>query len=196
MTATKLFIQNQRLFGRHFDKKDRQSRPLGVSYICITSEKEEIGYGTKLYLLNGTFHRLIQGRFKDGEQLVGYGKMFYDLEKTKYYSGHWMDGQKHGKGLYVVSKNSNYTGDWHWNKMQGRGKFYYPNGCYYEGQFYNNKKDGDGKYVCDGIPVFVGEYKDDKWWEGTRTIRNKNNCKVKYKDGDIDEKDPNSKYCN
>ena len=137
----------------------------------------------------------MQGRIKDGEHLVGYGKMFYNLKKTEYYFGHWKNGKRDGKGVYV-SKSYNYTGEWYWNKMQGIGTLYYANGCYYEGQFYDNKKDGHGKYVCGGIPVFVGKYKNDKRWEGIKTRRNKNNCKVKYKNGDIDQDDPSSLYCN
>ena len=96
--------QGRKLFKDNFDSNELDNIPLAISYVCIDSEKGEIGYGTKLYLVNGTFKRLIQGRIKDGEKLDGYGKMFYNPEKTYYYVGDWVDGKKHGKGTYI-SKN-------------------------------------------------------------------------------------------
>ena len=142
--------------------------------------------------------------------------MFYNPEKTYYYFGDWVDGERHGKGTYV-HKSYSYTGDWVRDEITGFGKMDFQSGCYYEGHFRNNKYDGHGKYVCDNGSEYDGEYKEGKrngygreslqngdiyegtWGmkggktikiTGTLTRTGNHNCIVKYKDGDVEDKNP------
>ena len=198
------------------DPEKVANTPLGVSYVSIESENGEIGYGTKLVLRNGTFKRLIQGRIKDGDKLDGYGKMFYNVEKTLYYVGEWVDGKRQGRGVFHGT-SYHYTGEFVNDRMSGFGKITWPDGAYYEGQLKSAKFSGNGKYVdADGNEyvgaysdhlrngrgtykgingdIYEGTWKDGKKLTGTLTRTKYNNCIAKYKDGDVDD-DPSSLYC-
>ena len=189
---------------------------MGVTYVSIISEDGEIGYGTKLILRNGTFKRLLQGRIKNGDKLDGYGKMFYNIERTSYYVGEWVDGKRNGRGDFHDPKY-HYSGEWVQDRMTGFGKITWPDGAYYEGQLKNARFEGTATFVDAKGNEYHGEYSDHtrngkgtaksingdiyegtwsngKKWTGKLTKTKYNNCIVKYKDGNI-ENDPNSLYC-
>ena len=190
------------------DEDHLENTPLGLSYVSVASSQTgEVGYGTKLILRNGTFSKLIQGRIKDGDKLDGYGKMFYNQEKTIYYVGDWQNGKRHGQGTLHM-KSYHYSGQWTNDKITGFGKITWPKGnpgLYYEGQLKESKYHGHGKFIFRNGDVFDGEYSKgirnglgkeiktngdifEGTWQGNKKIagtltRTKHDCVVKFKDG-------------
>ena len=132
-----------------------------MSYVSIDSGKHQVGYGTKLFLKNGTFERLIQGRIMDEQNLDGFGKEFYNAERTVYYIGDWVNGKKWGKGT-KVSRTYTYIGDFKNDTMTGFGKITWPKIGYYVGTFLDNKFDGKGKYVGNDGNEYEGLYSKHK----------------------------------
>ena len=186
-----------------------------VSYVSVESKGEVIEYGTKLIIRNGKFHQLLQGQIKEGNKLDGYGKTFYNIERTKYYVGEWLDGKRNGRGVFNCPEY-HYSGEYENDWMTGVGKLTWPNGAYYEGQLKKARFEGHARYVDVHGNEYIGTYSDHKrngrgiykkvngdiyegtWKNGeeltgilTRTKHN--NCVVKYKDGHV-VNDPNS--CN
>ena len=170
-----MYQERRVLFEDNQNPQNLNNIPPGISYVSISSKKGEVGYGTKLFMRNGTFEKFIEGRIKDGETLDGYGTMFYNLERTTYYQGNWRDGLKHGTGTLVgitCEQSYTYIGDWQNDKMNGFGKIIYTGIGYYEGDIKNNKYEGSGKFVYDTGKVFIGRYSNNERVYGTMTKSN------------------------
>ena len=154
------------------------------SYIGFDSDKEEIGFGTRKITLNGTSH-ILQGRFKHGTILTGQGKQYFNVERTKYYFGNWVNGKKQGHGTYINAQY-NYTGSWMAGKMNGKGKIAFANGDKYHGNFKNGEYDGYGEFVSHEGFKYEGTYEQHTRLDGIYTD-SKNGCTIEYKDGEIFE---------
>ena len=215
-----LFFQGKVLVEGECDEGHLDATPLDISYVSIAStETGEVGYGTKLIIRNGTFSKLIQGRIKDGDKLDGYGKMFYDANRTIYYVGDWENGKRQGQGT-IHMKTYHYSGQWTDDKITGVGRITFSSpdnkGLYYEGQLKNSKYHGHGKFVFRNGDVYEGDYlnstrhgsgKETKTngdiyngtWKRNKKYtgilkRTKHDCNVKYKNGKISD-DAYSAYC-
>jgi len=62
--------------------------------------------------------------------------------------GEWKDGKKHGQGTFTYGK-----GKWKGDK--------------YEGEFKVGYRNGQGTYSWSDGDKYVGEFKDEKFWNGT-----------------------------
>ena len=99
-----------------------------------------------------------------------------------YYKGKYKFEQKYKNGERIgkiimkeyYKNNLNFEGEsLNWEKS-GHGKEYYKNKLIFEGEYLNGKKNGFGiEYNFDG-GKFIGEFKDDRKWEGTGYKENGN----------------------
>ncbi len=109
------------------------------------------------------------------------------------YEGEWKDGKKHGKGTETSLDGKRYEGMWRNNEEHGFGtqtysdsdgreeyKGYWKDGEYhgqgtftdsvegkYEGYWENGKKHGQGNQSFPDGTKKVGEFREDKLWNGT-----------------------------
>ena len=167
----------------------------------------------------GKFIRLIQGRFKDGDKLDGYGQMFYDVDQTTFYIGDWKDGKRHGQGT-IHMQSYHYSGQWTNDKITGFGRITFSQrnnkGLYYEGELINSKYHGHGRFVFRNGDVFEGMYSNgnrdgygkevkingdiyEGTWKGSEKItgtlrRTKHGCEIKFEDGKTVD-NANNLYC-
>ena len=169
---------------------------------------------------DGKFSRLIQGRFKDGDKLDGYGQMFYDLNQTTFYIGDWKDGKRHGQGTIHLG-TYHYSGQWTNDKITGFGRITFSKrtdeGLYYEGELKNSKYHGHGRFVFRNGDIFEGMYSNgnrngygkevkingdiyEGTWKGNRKNtgklrRTKHRCEIQFKDGKTIGDDAYNSYC-
>ena len=86
---------------------------------------------------------------------------------TVYFSGEFVNGQKHGQGEYnYISEDQHYLGRWKFDQRSGQGKMSYNNdgpGCIpgvYEGAWSENKHHGFGTFTGkDSNFVYTGDWK-------------------------------------
>ena len=168
----------------------------------------------------GKFSRLIQGRFKDGNKLDGYGQMFYDIDQTIFYIGDWKDGKRHGQGT-IHTDSYHYTGQWTNDNITGFGRITFSDrtnkALFYEGELKNTKYHGHGRFVFRNGDVFEGMYSNsirngygkevkingdiyEGTWQGSKKItgtlrRTKHGCEIRFKDGKAVGEDANNLYC-
>lgn len=72
------------------------------------------------------------------------GKGVYIYASGDYYSGDWLNGDKHGQGSYIFKSGDSYSGSWHQNKKHGQGTYRFKSGQRYDGGWWLNKKHGPG----------------------------------------------------
>ena len=175
--------------------------------------------GTKLIIKDGKFSRFIQGRFKDGNKLDGYGQMFYDVEQTIFYIGDWKEGKRHGQG--TIHMNSyQYSGQWNNDRITGFGRITFTErnnrGLYYEGEIKNTEYHGHGRFVFRNGDLFEGIYSNNHrnygkelkingdiyegTWNGSKKMtgtlrRTKHGCEIKFRDGKPVGDDTYNSYC-
>jgi len=70
------------------------------------------------------------------------------LPKRQSHVGEFQHGQKHGLGTDTLANGDEYVGEFDHGIKQGQGTF-----TFGEGEFEGEK--------------FVGEFKDEEWWNGT-----------------------------
>lgn len=90
-----------------------------------------------------------------------------------------MKGQFTGYAEFVsVDKNdrSHYAGQVVSGQKCGFGKLTYPNGQVYEGHFEYNVRQGVGKLVCQSGNTAQGEFRKDKFYNGTGTMEYMHGC--------------------
>ncbi len=80
---------------------------------------------------------------------------------NSYYSGKFVNGNRHGKGMYVNVKGiKEYDGHWKNNQRDGMGTSYFDNGYpAYKGQWQNDQKHGTGtEYHANGKVKYKGRF--------------------------------------
>jgi len=167
---------------------------LGVLYIGERNGK--FGYFTEKWEgLENEDNRDI-GKY-EGEIKNGFpnGQGTFTLNDGEKYVGEFKDGKSHGQGTYTFKKGNKYVGGWKdgkrngqgtitWSdgKKNGQGTFTFPNGEKYVGEWKNGEKNGQGAYTWSIGDEYIGEYKDDKRWNGIYYDQNGNSI-GKYVNG-------------
>jgi len=90
-----------------------------------------------------------------------------DEKKDVKYVGEIENGVPNGQGTFTYPDGSKYVGEWKDGKEHGQGTATLPDGSkYYVGEFKDGKLNGQGTLYVLG--KFVGEFKDDNMWTGTK----------------------------
>ncbi|MCH2619774.1 MAG: hypothetical protein MKZ83_05430, partial [Candidatus Poseidoniia archaeon] len=136
------------------------------SSLVFSSEKK---LGNITYA-NGAKYK---GELKDG---IPNGQGFLSLPDGGKYVGEFKEGIINGQGTVTLSDGRKYSGEFKEGKKHGQGIYTYPNGDKYAGGYKDGLKNGlgaltYGKGKSDG-EKFVGEFKDDQMWNGTRFSKN------------------------
>ena len=119
--------------------------------------------------------------------LVAFGWRLIDQGK---YVGEWKNGKEHGKGIrfyragLMNNDNGRYEGEWKDGKYHGKGTFTYRNGGEYEGEWKDGLEHGHGITTwSNGKKIFVGEWKNGKYYLGTYYFGNGDKHYGFFKDG-------------
>ena len=136
------------------------------SSLVFSSDKKQ---GNITYA-NGAKYK---GELKDG---IPNGQGFLSLPDGGKYVGEFKEGIINGQGTVTLSDGRKYSGEFKEGKKHGQGIYTYPNGDKYAGGYKDGLKNGlgaltYGKGKSDG-EKFVGEFKDDQMWNGTRFSKN------------------------
>ena len=136
------------------------------SSLVFSSDKKQ---GNITYA-NGAKYK---GELKDG---IPNGQGFLSLPDGGKYVGEFKEGIINGQGTVTLSDGRKYSGEFKDGKKHGQGIYTYPNGDKYAGGYKDGLKNGlgaltYGKGKSDG-EKFVGEFKDDQMWNGTRFSKN------------------------
>lgn len=144
----------------------------------IDDERKPHGEGKMAYDGGNVY----QGNWEHGV-IVGYGEMTYANGDT--YKGYWEDNRRHGDNednIYTWKDGRKYVGAYKNDKRYGRGIFtnwadeetgYIGT---YNGESINDRFEGQGSFVFDDDKLyleqftsFVGEFKNNKGWNGYYT---------------------------
>jgi hypothetical protein len=90
-----------------------------------------------------------------------------------YYTGNWLNCNKHGQGTMKWSDGSQYIGNWVDGNYNGYGTFKGANGDQYTGNWVNNKKQGQGTYTWTNGDQFTGNF-DNGAIQGQGTLKEAN----------------------
>ena len=136
------------------------------SSLVFSSDKKQ---GNITYA-NGAKYK---GELKDG---IPNGQGFLSLPDGGKYVGEFKEGIINGQGTVTLPDGRKYSGEFKEGKKHGQGIYTYPNGDKYTGGYKDGLKNGlgaltYGKGKSDG-EKFVGEFKDDQMWNGTRFSKN------------------------
>ena len=136
------------------------------SSLVFSSDKKQ---GNITYA-NGAKYK---GELKDG---IPNGQGFLSLPDGGKYVGEFKEGIINGQGTVTLSDGRKYSGEFKDGKKHGQGIYTYPNGDKYAGGYKDGLKNGLGALIygkgkSDG-EKFVGEFKDDQMWNGTRFSKN------------------------
>ena len=78
------------------------------------------------------------------------------------------------KKQLVLKNNSLYSGEVFADMPHGYGKAEYENGDIYEGEWNRGNRNGQGKMIWNADGEWVGEFRDDKFWNGSGVLRGSN----------------------
>ena len=109
------------------------------------------------------------GEWKDCKY---HGQGILSLSGRVIYEGKWDNGKRHGQGTTMAKDDDHgYKGEWKDDKCHGQGIRIWEDGYTfevkkYEGEWKNSQMHGQGiLYWPDGAK-WVGEFRDDKFWNG------------------------------
>ncbi|MCL2253680.1 MAG: hypothetical protein FWC09_04475 [Lachnospiraceae bacterium] len=125
------------------------------------------GEGTMVYTNNDEYC----GNWVEGVK-SGFGIMRY--HNGDVYEGEWKNDKKHGeKSLYTWKDNKRYEGSYDNDQRHGYGEFYgwfdLSNGWEgtYKGDIVDGNFEGQGTFEFVNGDIFIGEFRDNKRWNGT-----------------------------
>ena len=107
------------------------------------------------------------------------------------YTGELSDGIPHGKGTYTYFDEvpndeygwGPYEGDWKAGKKHGHGTMTSLDGSTtYVGEWKNDMLHGQGKWT-DDLYIHIGEFRQDRFWEGNEYHSGDGNLEATYKNG-------------
>ncbi|MBF0340629.1 MAG: hypothetical protein HQL95_06640 [Magnetococcales bacterium] len=75
------------------------------------------------------------------------GPGVYVYPSGDWYSGDWLQGERHGQGSYAFKSGDRYSGEWRHNQKHGQGSYFFKDGQRYEGGWQLNKKHGVGTII-------------------------------------------------
>ena len=117
-----------------------------------------------------------ESEWKDGKR---HGQGTLTWSDGSNYEGEWKDGKKHGHGIDIEGRGQIYEGESKNGKHHGYGTYTWYDGRKldywnlsrntYEGEWNNGKKHGQGTLTFSDGSSYIGEWKDDKKWNGTQT---------------------------
>ena len=104
---------------------------------------------------------IYQGYWKD-DMPHGEGKLLIDANLL--YIGEFVDGIKSGKGKITSSDEQKifYSGKFLNGEKHEFGEEKYPDNSFYVGQYFQGKRQGKGKYILENQSYYEGEFADDK----------------------------------
>eukprot|EP01119_Soliformovum_irregulare_P011856 TRINITY_DN3017_c0_g1_i2.p1 TRINITY_DN3017_c0_g1~~TRINITY_DN3017_c0_g1_i2.p1 ORF type:complete len:305 (+),score=31.31 TRINITY_DN3017_c0_g1_i2:75-989(+) len=111
----------------------------------------KLGPESPLWLFRAHWVQYKEGKIKNGPGT-------YKVPAGHYYSGDWVNDEKHGKGTFCWVDQRVYEGEWKNDKRDGYGKYYYANQTLYEGQWKEDKRNGIGTYSWPDGRQYTGEW--------------------------------------
>ena len=167
---------------------------------CKPSFRGDFGYIKPLFhsRIIGMYVGKYEGEWKDGEMhgtgtlkisrifsgnMGSYGlapfPFSWKLIDQGKYEGEWKNGKEHGKGIrfYRAGLMNNdigkYEGEWKDGKYHRQGTFIYRDGGKYEGEWKYGLEHGHGiRTSSNGGKIFIGKWKNGKYFHGTYNLGN------------------------